>query len=53
MSRGTPPFGVGLGKARRFGRRPVNAQLAPGGNVRAPGGGPSWQLRFPLSLIHI
>jgi len=51
-NRWTVPIGGGVGKIQRFGKLPVNFQLAAYDNVKTPDAlGADWQLRFQVQFL--
>jgi len=49
--RWTVPIGRGVGKIFRFGKLPVNAQVAAYYNVVRPDNGGNWQVRLQAQLM--
>ena len=47
----TVPFGGGVGKIFKIGKRPVNSSIQVYYNVEKPSFGPDWQLRIQLQLL--
>jgi hypothetical protein len=47
----TVPVGGGIGKIFKIGKQSFNGQLQAFDNVVTPDNGPSWQLRFQISLL--
>jgi len=47
----TVPMGAGVGKIFRFGRLPVNSQVAGYYNVARPDFAPNWQIRLQVQLM--
>ena len=47
----TVPFGGGVGRIFRIGKRPLNAQVSAYYNVEKPASGANWQLRLQLQML--
>ncbi len=48
----TVPFGFGFGRIQKWGKQPVNWNLAAFGNVVHPTYGPVWSLRLQVALLY-